>query len=140
MCCLTEPRDESRTESDVQGPRTIPTTLKSIFKRMSDRLVRLDLDSSILRGYSSLPSSPPSSPTSRRSSLCVSWRLQVAGLCRKPSLSDPDLATPPQTQSAPCNPVLKPVSPKDLSCPKLRSSLSPRHIPVPRYNKFKHQH
>lgn len=138
MCCLTEPDAESRTETDVQGPRTLPSPSKSIYRRMSDRLVRLDLDSPIPRGYSSLPSSPPSSPTSRRSPHCSPWKLRVAGLCRKLGLSDPDLTTTPQTRSPSCNPVLKPVSPSDLPCPKLRSSLSPRHIPVSRYHKFKH--
>lgn len=134
MCCFPEPDAEGRTEPEVQGPPNLPSPLKSLFRRMSDRLVRQDLNSPIPSGYTSLPSSPPSSPTSRPSPPCSSWRLQVAGLCRKLELSDPALATTPQTQPPSTNPVLKPTSPNDphlsptLPCPQLRSSLSPRSL------------
>ncbi len=147
LCCLPEPDAEGRTEPEAQSPPARPSPVKSLFRRMSDRLVRLDLGAPCPRGCSSLPSSPPSSPTSNPSSPFSSWRLHVAGLRRRLGLSDPDLASSPQTEPPSCNPVLKPTSPSDLPlsptqpCPKLKSSLSPRDIPSypERQAKSKHQ-
>ncbi|KAK5863091.1 hypothetical protein PBY51_000147 [Eleginops maclovinus] len=104
---------------------------------MSERLVRIDSGPPGPRGCSSLPSTPPSSPRSSPSSPLSSWRLHIAGLRRRLGRSDQDLATSSQTPH--CNPVLRRTSQNDspLSpnppCPKLKSSLSPRHAPTSVY-------
>lgn len=73
LCCLPEPDDEGRAEPEVKGLLSLPPPLKPLFRCMSNRLVRLDLDSP--------PSSPASSPSS-------SWMWQVVGLHSMLHLSD----------------------------------------------------
>ncbi|KAI9531312.1 hypothetical protein NQZ68_000810 [Dissostichus eleginoides] len=128
----TEPEAEGRTKPG--SPPARPSPVKSLFRRVSDRLVRIDLGTPGPRSCSSLPSTPPSSPTSSPSSPLSSWRLHIAGLRRRLGLSDPDLAT--SSQPPPCYPVLRRTSQNDPPltphppCPKLMSSLSPRHVPT----------
>lgn len=145
LCCLPEPDAEGRTEPEAQSPPARPSPVKSLFRRMSDRIVRLDLSPPAYVAATNLPSSLPSSPTSSSPSQCSSWRLHIAGLCKRLGFSDLNLATSLQTQPPSCNPVSPcdlPLSPT-LPCPKLKSSLSPRHIPSPSYlehqSKSKHQ-
>ena len=132
LCCLPEPEAEGRTKPG--SPPARPSPVKSLFRRVSRRLVRIDLGPPGPRGCSSLPSTPPSSPTSSPSSPLSSWRLHIAGLRRRLGLSDPDLAT--SSQPPPCYPVLRRTSQNDPPltphppCPKLMSSLSPRHVPT----------
>lgn len=124
---LPEPQVEGSTGPEAQSPPAPPTPVKFILRRMSNRLMRLDLSSPTPHRSSSLPSTPPSSPKSTSSRM-----LHVAYLRRKYSLSAPDLTDTTQDEAAPSyNSALNQLQSPIPACPTLKSSLSLRHIPAP---------